>query len=155
MEIKEGQETALVSAWTLCYLPVCIRGTDKRIQSELDPPGSATLMPSAHTQNSHSATRATPHLSAQEPQASPDQRLLPRPRPSSHLYPDAKSVPAACQPTAKRGKPEDALRLGEQNSHWPWGLCWPQENADGGGRNTAVTHMPAPSQHQAHSAAWT
>lgn len=91
----------------------------------------------------------------QEPQASPDQRLPPRPHPSSHLYPDAKSAPAACQARAKRGKPEDALRLGEQNSHWPGGVCWPQENADGGGRNTAVTHTPAPSKHQAHSAAWT
>lgn len=114
-EIKEGWETALAnrpgSAWTLRYLPVCIRGTDERTQSKLDPPGA--FMPSAHTQNSHSLTRETPHLSAQELQASPDQRLPPRPRPSSHLYPDAKSVPAACQPRAKWGKPEDTLKLGE------------------------------------------
>lgn len=47
MEIKEGQETALVSAWTLCYLPICVRGTYEWIQSELDTPGSI------HAQRSH------------------------------------------------------------------------------------------------------
>lgn len=155
-EPKHGNKGRTGNRPGLCLdavLSARLHSGNKRIQSELDPPGA--FMPSAHTQNSHSPTRAVPHLSAQEPQASPDQQLQPRPRPSSHLYPDAKSVPATCQPRAKRGKPEDALRLGEQNSHWPWSLCWPQENVNGGGWNTAFTHTPAPSKLQAHSAAWT
>lgn len=87
VELKEGRGTAASLCFDAALTCPSAFGEETNDPVEQDlPPGAS--VPSAHTQNSHSPTRATPHLSAQGAQA-------PAKAPSSHT---CVPLPSLCLP---------------------------------------------------------